>query len=99
MDLYQRPFEFMKGYTDTKNRKYMNLGLGTSPYPGKVGHGDYGPHQGGGLYYRPGIACPLETFHPDISLNICNPPRRMVANDHIHVAKLPKKGEKCTSCE
>lgn len=93
MDLYQRPFEFMKGYTDTKNRKYMNLGLGLSPYPGKVGHGDYGPHQGGGLYYAGGLACPPKTFHSDTSLNICKPP------NHAASATIFKKEEKCTSCD
>lgn len=49
-----RPYDFMKGY-DTKPRstKYMNLGFVSSPYPGKTGVGDYGPTQGGGVYYNP----------------------------------------------
>lgn len=45
---------FMKGYTDQHHRQYMNIGYRSSPYPGKTGVGDYGPTQGGGVYYRPG---------------------------------------------
>lgn len=48
-----RPFDFMPGYTNTKQTQYMNMGYVSSPYPGKTGQGDYGPLQGGGIYYRP----------------------------------------------
>jgi len=48
-----RPFDFMAGYPNHKPQQYMNLGFLTSPYPGKTGVGDYGPLQGGGIYYRP----------------------------------------------
>lgn len=84
MDIGYHSFGFMKGYTNTRNQKYMNLGLGISPYPGKVGHGDYGPPQGGGLYYIPNHCSydagtfqtyPLgtEQMQPDTSLNVCTP--------------------------
>lgn len=96
MELYQRPFEFMRGYTDTKNRKYMNLGLGISPYPGKVGHGDYGPHHGGGLYYRPGVSLAPKTFQPDTSLNVCSPPPKTSAT-----GTMPQSSNhgQCNSCQ
>jgi len=45
--------DFMGGYVNQRQRQYMNLGYISSPYPGKVGVGDYGPLQGGGVYYRP----------------------------------------------
>ena len=49
-----RPYTFIKGYTDDKkNTQYMNMGYGSSTYPGKIGHGDYGPPQGGEEYYNP----------------------------------------------
>ena len=48
-----RPFDFMPGYPNRKPQQYMNLGLVKSPYPGKTGVGDYGPLQGGEVYYRP----------------------------------------------
>lgn len=44
---------FMPGYIDPRHRRYMNIGYVRSPYPGKVGEGDYGPSQGGEVYYRP----------------------------------------------
>ncbi len=49
-----RRYDFMRGYVDTRKRQYMNVGFASSPYPGKEGMGDYGPLQGGGVYYRPG---------------------------------------------
>ena len=49
-----RPFDFMPGYPNNKPQQYMNLGYVSSPYPGKTGEGDYGPLQGGEIYYRPG---------------------------------------------
>lgn len=48
-----RPFDFMPGYPNMKPQQYMNLGMIKSPYPGKEGVGDYGPQQGGEVYYRP----------------------------------------------
>jgi hypothetical protein len=48
-----RPFDFMPGYPNRKPQQYMNLGMLKSPYPGKTGVGDYGPTQGGGIFYRP----------------------------------------------
>lgn len=48
-----RPFDFMPGYRNTNSQQYMNLGYVSSPYPNKTGEGDYGPLQGGGVYYRP----------------------------------------------
>jgi hypothetical protein len=50
----QRPDEFGHGFVDGHHRPYQNLGFLQSPYPGKVGEGDYGPLQGGQTYYRPG---------------------------------------------
>lgn len=96
MELYQRPFEFMRGYTDTKNRKYMNLGLGTSPYPGKIGHGDYGPRQGEDLYYKHAVI--LKTFQPEpnTSLNVCSSPLK---TNFIKPAMQSNKNGQCSSCE
>ena len=48
-----RPFDFMPGYPNRKPQQYMNLGMLKSPYPDKTGVGDYGPLQGGEIYYRP----------------------------------------------
>lgn len=48
-----RPFDFMAGYPNRKPQQYMNLGFLTSPYPGKTGVGDWGPGQGGEVYYTP----------------------------------------------
>lgn len=48
-----RPFDFMPGYPNRKPQQYMNLGMIQSPYPDKTGVGDYGPQQGGEVYYRP----------------------------------------------
>jgi len=48
-----RSYDFMKGYVNQHHRQYMNVGYVSSPYPGKTGMGDYGPLQGGGVYYRP----------------------------------------------
>lgn len=48
-----RPFDFMPGYPNRKPQQYMNIGMVKSPYPDKTGVGDYGPLQGGGVYYRP----------------------------------------------
>jgi hypothetical protein len=48
-----RQHDFMSGYVDTRQHRYMNLGYRSSPYPGKTGMGDWGPHQGGGIFYRP----------------------------------------------
>lgn len=48
-----RPYDFMPGYPNNSPQKYMNIGFVSSPYPGKTGQGDYGPLQGGGVYYRP----------------------------------------------
>ena len=48
-----RPPEFMRGYRNTKQSQYMNLGFGATPYPGKIGVGDYGPTQSAGKYYTP----------------------------------------------
>ena len=45
---------FMKGYDTSVNKtQYMNVGWVESPYPGKTGEGDWGPQQGGEVYYRP----------------------------------------------
>ncbi len=51
--LGRRPFDFMPGYKNKNFQQYMNVGMVKSPYPGKVGVGDYGPLQNGGVYYRP----------------------------------------------
>jgi hypothetical protein len=48
-----RPFDFMPGYTNARHPQYMNIGYVKSPYPGKTGEGDWGPLQGGGIYYQP----------------------------------------------
>ena len=48
-----RPPDFMRGYPNLNPQQYMNVGFVSSPYPGKVGHGDYGPRQGGEIYYVP----------------------------------------------
>jgi hypothetical protein len=48
-----RPYDFMKGFTNKRAPQYMNIGYIVSPYPGKTGEGDYGPRQGGNVYYRP----------------------------------------------
>lgn len=48
-----RPFDFMSGYPNQKPQQYMNLGFLTSPFPGKTGVGDWGPGQGGEVYYTP----------------------------------------------
>jgi hypothetical protein len=49
-----RPPTFVKGYPNASPQKYMNLGYLRSPYPGKTGWGDYGPSQGGEVYYGKG---------------------------------------------
>jgi len=49
-----RPPTFMPGYVDARKPTYMNVGYLRSPYPGKTGHGDYGPRlssSGGNGYY------------------------------------------------
>lgn len=46
-----RPPTFMKGYPNLSPQTYMNIGYRRSPYPGKVGQGDYGPSQGGHIFY------------------------------------------------
>lgn len=49
-----RPPTFMPGYDTSRGKsQYMNVGLVESPYPGKKGQGDWGPLQGGGVYYQP----------------------------------------------
>ena len=48
-----RPFEFIPGYPYTT--RYHNLGYLTTPYPGKMGIGDYGPVQSQ-FSGRPGTA-------------------------------------------
>lgn len=49
-----RPYTFMPGYDTTRGKsRYMNVGYVESPYPGKKGEGDWGPLQGGGVYYQP----------------------------------------------
>ncbi len=50
------PPTLMRGYPNNHAQQYMNVGYaplsgGRKIYPGKVGHGDYGPSQGGLLYY------------------------------------------------
>jgi hypothetical protein len=47
-----RPYDFMPGYPNRKPQQYMNVGYVMSPYPNKVGEGDWGPTQGGGIYYN-----------------------------------------------
>ena len=55
-----RPPTFMKGYPNLSPQTYMNIGYLKSPYPGKVGQGDYGPSQGGEIFYgRGGSLYPL----------------------------------------
>jgi len=55
-----RPPTFVKGYPNASPQTYMNIGYLTSPYPGKVGQGDYGPSQGGEIFYgRGGTLYPL----------------------------------------
>jgi hypothetical protein len=46
----------MQGYYRNNVTQYMNVGYVSSPYPGKEGWGDYGPLQGGEIYYRPANA-------------------------------------------
>lgn len=52
--LGDRPRTFMPGYDTTAGKtRYMNVGYVKSPFPGKEGVGDWGPLQGGGVYYQP----------------------------------------------
>ena len=74
-----RPYDFMKGYTDLRFRPYMNVGYVSSPYPGKTGQGDYGPLQGGGVYYRPGN--PTYPYLMDFSPYNPHPPTLAYAQD------------------
>lgn len=48
-----RPPTFVAGYPNLSPQKYMNIGYLKTPYPNKVGQGDYGPSQGGEVYYAP----------------------------------------------
>jgi len=43
-----RPYDWMKGYRDFRQQQYMNIGWRASPYPGKIGQGDYGPKKASG---------------------------------------------------
>lgn len=59
-----RPYDFMPGYPYTN--RYHNLGYLTTPYPGKMAIGDYGPvqsqfsgRQGDAFNTRPACRCCL----------------------------------------
>jgi hypothetical protein len=84
---YQRPFDFIQGFRNTNQQQYMNIGYVSSPYPDKTGQGDYGPLQGGGVYYRPEnpvYPYPMDKTRP------CAPPKRS--------KESPKEEKGCKSC-
>jgi hypothetical protein len=107
-----RAQDFMKGYVDQRHRSYMNVGFVSSPYPGKVGMGDYGPLQGGGVYYRP--ENPTYPYLPDFSRYNPYPPSLAYAQDipkcnrdvdmalhypDLFVSRVLNRRETCSSCQ
>jgi hypothetical protein len=66
--------DFMPGYVDVKKQSYMNLGYLTSPYPGKVGQGDYAPRRLPPMAYPTG-PYRLDVVNYDVLGNIIPHPR------------------------
>jgi len=102
-----RPYDFMKGYVDQRKPQYMNLGYISSPYPGKTGEGDYGPRQGGEIYYRPLNPTypylldysPYNPFPPSIAYAQDIPLRNRIADMRKNYPELlENNGGMCTSC-
>ena len=103
-----RPYDFMAGYTDRRQRQYMNVGFRKSPYPGKTGMGDWGPSQGGEVFERP--ANPTYPYLLDFSKYNPFPPSLAYAQDiplcnrqidmalHYPGKKLPTASSACSSC-
>ena len=70
-----RTVDFMPGYVNNRNVQYMNLGYLSSPFPGKIGQGDYGPRRQLPTVYPTG-PYGLDVFVRDQIYNNLPHPRR-----------------------
>jgi hypothetical protein len=69
-----RVIDFMPGYINNRKNTYMNIGFQASPFPGKVGEGDYAPRRLPPMAYPTG-PYPMDLYNYNMLGSIIPHPR------------------------